>query len=199
MDEGVKKDLPEIYHKAQKVQQVNVQSDAQNETTHSLKENVDFSKPEEAKKYFNNFYKNFANCKTREEKLKHIESLGISLGNEQQQDEIISKFEARRKIRDIKENIRTKFKEANPDLQDEELEQALENAAVEQYSIENNKDFKTEKNNNNMMIQLETYLLEIEKLKQDISNCHDENRKKGLEEKLSKLEEKKICLLTPYH
>lgn len=198
LDEGVKKSLPEIYQKAQEFQQVSTQNITQNEIANPLKENVDFSNPVETKKYFDDFYKNFANCKTRDEKLKYIENgFGISLKDmsEQQQNEVISKCEVRGKIREIKENLRAEFQEANPHLQGEELEQALENTAIKQYSIENNKDFETEKNNNDMMIQLEENLRDIERLKQDLLNCHDENEKVEINAELDKLKKSQKLLI----
>lgn len=190
LNEGVKNDLPEIYQKTQEAQQIKTQNEAQNEIANSLKENVDFSNPEETKKYFDNFYKNFTNCKTREEKLKHIENgFGISLEDmsEQQQDTIISAFGMRQKIREIKENLRAEFQEANLDLSDEELESLLENRAVEQYSMENKKDFEKEKSNNDMMIQLEEISSDIKRLEQDLLNCQDENEKEEINSKLVNL------------
>lgn len=198
LNEGVKNDLPEIYQKTQEAQQIKTQSEAQNEIANSLKENVDFSNPEETKKYFDNFYKNFTNCKTREEKLKHIENgFGISLEDmsEQQQDTIISAFGMRQKIREIKENLRAEFQEANLDLSDENLEPLLENRAVEQYSMENNKDFEKEKSNNDMMVQLENISMELQKLEQKLSNCKDQNKIKELSNESTKLINKQNLLI----
>ena len=163
------------------------------------KKEIDFSNPEEKKAYFDNLYKGLSNCKTKQEKKIYIqENFGISLENmtEKQQDQAISRLEKRGKIIEIRNTLNEEnLRKENPDLDDEEIKKLLENTAAEQYALENDTNVETEINDNNEMIELENITSEIFKLKQDLDNSTDENKKAKINEKLAKFEGQKAILV----
>lgn len=89
LDEGVKKNLPEIYQKAQDAQQIKSKNNTQKESGNSLKENVDFSNPEETKKYFDNLFNEYSHLKTFDEKLKFFNDNFYDISHLQKQDQKI--------------------------------------------------------------------------------------------------------------
>ncbi len=158
----------------------------------SVKDGVDFSKPEETNKYFDNLYKGLLECKNREEKINYIENnFDLSLENmsEREKDEVISKFETRQKIREIKSTLdKDKISKENLDLTSEQIDELLEDKAAEQFAIENKKDIETTKQINNTMIEFENTKQEIEKLKQDLLICNNEDERKDTIDKIAKFE-----------
>lgn len=194
LNQGVKESLPDIYEKVQNVKQSKEALDK-----NSSKTSVDFNNPEERKKYFDDLYKGLSECKTKEEKISYIEDeFGLSLEDmsDKEQDEIISKFEIRGKIREIKNALDIdSIQQENPDLSKEELDQLLEDTAVEQYALENDTDVKIEKINNNRMIELENTISEIKKLEQDLLNCTDETKKAKIYNEITEISNKQNELI----
>ncbi len=159
----------------------------------SVKDGVDFSKPEETNKYFDNLYKGLSECKNREEKINYIENnFDLSLENmsEREKDEVISKFETRQKIREIKSTLdKDKISKENLDLTSEQIDELLEDKAAEQFAIENKKDIETTKQINNTMIEFENTKQEIEKFKQGLLTCNNQDERKDILDEIAKLEE----------
>lgn len=159
----------------------------------SVKDGVDFSKPEETNKYFDNLYKGLSECKNREEKINYIKNnFDLSLENmsEREKDEVISKFETRQKIREIKSTLdKDKISKENLDLTSEQIDELLEDKAAEQFAIENKKDIETTKQINNTMIEFENTKQEIEKFKQGLLTCNNQDERKDILDEIAKLEE----------
>lgn len=163
--------------------------------TNDSKKAIDFNNPEQKKTYLDNFYKGLADCKTREEKLRHIENdFGISLSDksEKQQDEIISKFEMRQKIREIKDTLnKDEILKENSDLDDEQIDTLLENTAVEQYARENEQVVEEIKQTNSMIIELENIEIEIIKRNQGLLECNNATERQELENEINVLKNTK--------